>query len=539
MNGPRHTAHARPLITAILFGAATATLILFAVYLVYSDPRHRAVRLLNSAYQIIAAVASEAPDEDSVALAAADGMTASLDPYSQYLPPDRWEIMREETEGVYYGIGVEMVILDGIITVVSPIQGSPAHRAGMRAGDRIVQIDGEAAMDITSVEAARRIRGPKGSTVTLGVERAGADHLLLIELRREEVIVRPISIAGLTAAGIGYIRLSRFSAGAAEILDSVLQEFIAQGSAGWILDLRGNPGGLLDEAAGVAGCFLPEGSIVCETRGRSRITSFATESLGRPVSTEIPLAVLIDEGSASASEIVAAAIADHRRGVIVGRRSFGKGLVQSFFSLGEQQALQLTTGRYFTPGGYSFSYSIHDSLDNEPGITDDKVRDGGLIPHLVVTGEEASDVETELMQNGVFLNYIAVNADVLDKASFDELWDGFAAEIRRANMTYTTPLEFAFAMAESTAARSPAAKEWARVFDRIHQPLAADRIAEYTAAEPRLKTRLAESVLLFGGNKGLNYLPQYLELDEDTRAAVHVLCDAPQYHALREHPVFP
>lgn len=523
-------------LSVFILGGLTAAFIFIAGYLVLSDPQYRAVRLLNSAYRIISLVASEAPGADSLALAAADGMVSLLGPYSQYLPPERWEIMIEETEGVYCGIGVEMVILDGVVTIVSPIQGSPAHRAGIRAGDRIIKIDGQSARGITSIEAADRIRGPRDSIVVLEVERPGQDRLLVFKLARDEVMIRPVSVAGVTPGGIGYVRLTRFSAGAAEMLDSILNTFLTGGLAGWILDLRGNPGGLLDEAAAVAGCFLPEGTTVCETRGRHRLTSFSSYSAGEPVSTDVPVIVLIDEGSASASEIVAAAIADHQRGVIVGRRSFGKGLVQSFFSLGDRHALQLTTGRYFTPGGYSF-YHPHDEPEEDQTTVDDSGdRKGGLTPHLIVENATPLMVEGELMQSGAFLNYIAAHADSLERMSFSTLWEGFSAEIRGAKIQYVTRLEYAFAVAESAAAYSPAAAEWERMFADLKSPLEIDRAAELAGAEPRIKMRLAESAVLFGGDQGIRYLPQYLELDMDTKTAVGILGDSARYRNLLANP---
>jgi carboxyl-terminal processing protease len=523
-------------LSVFAFGGLTAAFILIAGYLVLADGQYRAVRLLNSAYRIISLVASEAPGADSLALAAADGMVSLLGPYSQYLPPKRWEIMIEETEGVYCGIGVEMVILEGVVTIVSPIQGSPAHRAGIRAGDRIIKIDGKSARGITSIEAADRIRGPRDSIVVLGVERPGQDRLLVFELARDEVMIRPVSVAGVTPGGIGYVRLTRFSAGAAEMLDSILNTFITGGSTGWILDLRGNPGGLLDEAAAVAGCFLPEGTTVCETRGRHRLTSFSSYSVGEPISADIPIIVLIDEGSASASEIVAAAIADHQRGVIVGRRSFGKGLVQSFFSLGDRHALQLTTGRYFTPGGYSF-YHPHDEPEEDQTTVDDSGDcEGGLTPHLIVENATPSMVEGELMQSGAFLNSIAVHADSLERVSFGALWEDFSAEIRGAKIQYVTRLEYAFAVAESAATYSLAAADWERVFADLKSPLEIDRAAELAGAEPQIKMRLAESAVLFGGDQGIRYLPQYLELDMDTKMAVEILGDSARYRNLLANP---
>jgi len=501
-----------------------------AGYLVVTDRQFRAVRLLNSAFSVINHMALEAPGADSLMLAAADGMMSALDPYCEFLPPLRWETMREETEGLYSGIGVEMVIFDGVITVVSPIPESPAYRAGIRPGDRIVEIDGESAGGITSGEAAERLRGPQGSKVVLGIERPNLDYRLTFELEREEIAIQPVSFAGMTPEGIGYVRLARFSPGAGEMLDSILHRFLASGSTAWILDLRGNPGGFLDEAVDVAGCFLPEGSLICETHGQHRWASFSLFAENEPVSTDLPLVILIDGGSASASEIVAAAIADHARGVIVGRRSFGKGLVQSLSELDDRHAIQLTTGRYFTPGGYSFSDSRRE--EDTDTIQSDGVGGGGLIPHVAVESEGFSALEVELMQEGTFLNYVASVLDTAAGKSFDDLWDLFFALIGGEEAQFGTPLEYAIARAESAATHSPIAHQWGKAFARLRVPTQADRAVELADILPRLKIRLAESIVFFGNELGASYLAQYLLLDKDTRSAIEIFTDPGRYRSI-------
>jgi len=516
----------------------TVAAIVAAVFLIQTDERLDQLRLLNSAYAIIGSVGLESPGSDSLLLAAADGIMSSLDPYCEYMPPSRWEIMREETEGLYHGIGVEMVIDGGVITVVSPIPGSPAERAGLRPGDRIVEIDGKTARDITSAEASDRLRGEAGTTVTIGIERVGFDIPLTFELERAEIIVEPVSFSGMTPDKIAYIRLARFSPGASTMLDSVLSRFMADGSKGWILDLRGNPGGYLDQAVEVAGCFLPRGALVCETRARRRILSFSLWNEQDPVSTEIPLVVLIDEGSASASEIVAAAIADHRRGVIVGRRSFGKGLVQSITAMDEHNFLQLTTGRYFTPGGYSFSRTWGaDEPDTLAPVTGQAgVQDGGLEPDVTIDVDNISGPEIELARRGAFLSFVASVYDSLPRTSFSAIWDRFLSSIGGGNMEFLTPLEVAIAQAEKVADQSLIAAKWKKAFSGLKAPIAADHANELTRALPRLKIRLAEALVLHGNEHGAAVLPFYLSLDPDTRAALEVLGDPPRYRSVLRQP---
>ena len=527
--GAAPTNRDRRLRTAVL-AATIVVVILIAGYLVATDPQYHSVRLLNAACSTIADSAVYAPGADTLVVAGADGMLSLLDPYCLFLPPVRRDILREETEGLYYGIGIEMVIYGGVVTVVSPIAGSPAYRAGVRAGDRIVRIDGKPATGITTGEAMRRLRGPRGTRVSVTVERPGVAYPLTFELARDEIVVRPVAFAGLTAEGIGYVRLVRFSPTAAEMLDSVLQQFLSQGSRGWVLDLRGNPGGFLDQAIDVAGCFLPQGALVCETRGRNRFANSSLFTSDEPVSTTIPLVVLIDGGSASASEIVAAAITDHHRGVIVGRRSFGKGLVQSQGVLNGEYGLQLTTARYYTPGGYTFSHTWPG--EDTVAQSQQDVRQGGLLPDFEVTGEGPFAAEAEVMRRGMYLNFVAMIGDSTTGVSFDSLWSGFLHSLDAAETRFATPVALMIAEAESVAASSPLAAEWKTAFNRLTVPVTAEREAELARAMPRLKMRLTESLMLYGGERGRRFLPTYLALDDDTRTAVEILSDPRRYQSL-------
>ncbi len=527
------TTKAQPstLMTAVLI-AGSLGLLLFAGIITFFDPQYRAVGLLNEAYVLIDHAALQQPGPDSLMMAAADGMMSQLDPYCDFLSPERQERVREVTEGLYSGIGVEMVIHGGVITIISPIPGSPADCAGLQPGDRIVEIDGKSARNITSFEASERVRGEPGTTVRLGIERTGREEILEFNVIRDEISIQPVSYAGVTADSIGYVRLVSFSPRAGEQIDSVLLEFNKAGAKGWILDLRGNPGGYLDVAIDVAGCFLPEGALVCETRGRHRSYSYDLKTHYEPVSVDVPLVILLDGGSASASEIVAGAITDYRRGVLVGRPSFGKGLVQSLTSLGHDYALQLTTGRYFTPGGYSFSgWRLSWDADSLPADDTGLFRKG-LNPDIAVARTERPVLEADLMQSGVFLNFVASGFEATGPAPFDKVWTAFSARLNPAEEQWSTELEGAIAEIESVAVTAVNAPAWGRAFAGVGNLLAADRARALKESLPRLRWRLAETLIQYGGAAGQRYLADYLALDPDTRTAVEVLCDSARYKAL-------
>ncbi len=278
------------------------------------------------------------------------GMMATLDPHSQFMDPDAYKEMQIETEGKFEGLGISIWIRDGQLTVISPIEGTPAYEAGIQAGDKIMEIDGESTKDITLQEAVKKMRGPKGTSVTLTIEREGIDGLLEFTIVRGVIVVKSIPYFFLTEEKIGCIRISEFKKQAGKDLEKTLKELEKEGMEGLILDLRNNHGGLLNEAVEVCDKFLPKNRLIVSTQGRvsSQNLRYLSNEAPHP---DYPLAILINKGSASASEIVAGALQDHGRGKIVGEKSFGKGTVQSVLALEDGSGLKLTTAQYLTPQG--------------------------------------------------------------------------------------------------------------------------------------------------------------------------------------------
>ncbi len=284
---------------------------------------------------------------------AIDGMLVSLDPHSGFLPPQQYQELQEDTSGHFSGIGIHVGIKEGRVLILAPIDGSPAHRAGLMAGDRIVKTDGVAALGISMDEAVRRLRGAKGSRLTLTIEREGRDPFD-VALVRDDVKVASVRGVRILRDGVGYIRLTQFGEGSTKEFLEALRVLQAQKMTGLVVDLRDNPGGLLQTAVDIAGFLLPKGTEVVSVRGREGTRGEEHHSANGALHlTDLPLAVLVNGHSASAAEIMAGAMQDHHRGIVVGETTFGKASVQNVMRLSTRPecAVRLTTAHYYTPAG--------------------------------------------------------------------------------------------------------------------------------------------------------------------------------------------
>jgi len=283
---------------------------------------------------------------------AIQGMLGALDPHSAFLDAEAYEGLLEDTSGAYGGIGIQIGMRDNILTVIAPIEDTPAFRAGVQSGDRIVAIDGESTMGIGLREAVRLLRGTKGTSVRLTVMGRGASEEQEIEIVRDRIEVASVKGARLLEDGIGYVRLTQFDAPATGNLRTALEDLSAQGMQALVLDLRGNPGGLLQQAVETASLFLAPALTVVSTRGRGDADRDAVFRSQGGSFTNLPLVVLVNGGSASAAEIVAGAIQDHRRGILIGDTTYGKASVQTVLQMGSGEgnaAIRLTTAYYHTP----------------------------------------------------------------------------------------------------------------------------------------------------------------------------------------------
>jgi carboxyl-terminal processing protease len=361
---------------------------------------YRLLNLFGDVYEKVRSDYVDRPDEKKLIEAAINGMLTSLDPHSSYMDAKSFRDMQVQTRGEFGGLGIEVTQQDGIVRVVAPIDETPAARAGVLAGDLITHIDGEQTQGLTLNQAVDKMRGQIGSSVTLTLVRGESKQRVEVKITRDRIQIRAVR-AELEGDDIGYIRLTQFNEQTYEGLKRAIEKFNADHGnklKGYIVDLRNNPGGLLDQSVAVSNAFLDRGEIV-STRGKNpddthRFNAKPQGDLARGKK----IVVLINGGSASASEIVAGALQDHKRAVVIGSRSFGKGSVQTILPLGRDNgALRLTTARYYTPSGRSIQAKgiepdieiLHDVPDSVKG-QDSTKGEAALRGHLKNGEEEAS-----------------------------------------------------------------------------------------------------------------------------------------------------
>jgi carboxyl-terminal processing protease len=328
----------------------------------------------------------EKVESDRIVYRAIDGMLQTLDPHSSFMDPKTYAQLRERQEGRYYGLGITIAVIDGDITVMALFERSPAYQKGIRRGDVIARIDGEDTKGWTSDQAVRKLRGQKGSAVTLEIRRYGYADLIPMSVERDEINIPTIRGAFMVDDVTGYVHLRDFSETSDRDLSQALKELASQGMRRLLLDLRDNPGGPLDQAIKVSNRFLPKGTLIVYTRGRVPNSDQDYRATDTSEFTDLPLVVLVNRNSASASEIVSGAIQDHDRGLIVGETTFGKALVQSVYRISQGAGLALTTARYYTPSGRliqrpwdgTFDEYLTYSLRDQNG---DQSRNGGQVKY--------------------------------------------------------------------------------------------------------------------------------------------------------------
>ena len=314
---------------------------------------YESIELFTDVLSIVKKSYVEEVDTKKLIYGAINGMLSSLDPHSSFMPPDTYKEMKIDTKGAFGGLGIEITVKDGILTVISPIEDTPAFKAGIKAGDQILKIDDKYTKDLTITDAVKRMRGVKGTKVTLTIMREGFEKTKDFVLERDIIQVKSVKFKVLDD-GYGYVRLSQFQEKTDDDLEKALKSLQSEKPLkGLVLDLRNDPGGLLDQAVRVCEHWTEEGKLIVYTEGREKDSKMRFTARKGGKEANYPIVVLINSGSASASEIVAGCLQDHKRAVVMGTQSFGKGSVQTIIPLSDNSGLRLTTARYFTPSGRS------------------------------------------------------------------------------------------------------------------------------------------------------------------------------------------
>ena len=366
---------------------------------------------------------------DKIVYASIHGLIGTLDPHTNFLEPEEYGAMVEKQRGSFFGLGIIISKRNGKITVITPVEGSPADRLGIRAGDIIDQIEGESIDDLAVDAVVKRLKGPKGTKVNITIVRPGLGEPLPMTVTRAEIPTNSVAYAFMLDGETGYVRLKDFTLTTVPEMNETWEKLEKQGMKRLVLDLRGNPGGLLDQAIGLSDFFVKKGEKIVFVRGRNASSEQVFGAHGKNTKARIPVVVLINKGSASASEIVAGAIQDHDRGLIVGQTSWGKGLVQSVFNLTDGAGLAVTTAKYYTPSGRCIQRDYREVLEYLiPGEDDGSDADdaesapskgeifrtdsgrtvhggGGITPDVIVKADRLSRFAAGLYARGIFFEF--------------------------------------------------------------------------------------------------------------------------------------
>ncbi len=404
------------------------------------------VKRMREYTDLLNAVTQWAPEDvtsDKFVYSSIDGMLRTLDPHTSFLEPKEYADMQDRQKGSFYGLGILVTKRNDQVTVITPLEGTPAARLGIRAGDVISEVEGVSTDDLPLDDVVKRLKGPKGTTVHIKIVRVGMKEPIPLSIVRAAIPTNSISNVLMLKPGIGYIRIKDFTATTVRELDEAIDKLKGQGMQKLVLDLRQNPGGLLDAAVGVSDHFLDKGQMIVYTKGRTPDSEQSYLAPGKHQKLDMPMVVVVNRGSASASEIVAGALQDHDRAIIVGETSWGKGLVQSVYTLQYGAGLALTTSKYYTPAGrnierdYTSFYDYYvadegdDSNSSEMPLKDRKkfttatgrvvYGGGGITPDIFVKPAPLSrttqllEVRSAIFNYGV--DYVAKHPDVTEEVT--------------------------------------------------------------------------------------------------------------------------
>ena len=478
-----------------------------------------------------------------------DAMLSSLDPYTDYIPEDDIEDYRTMTTGEYGGIGAVIEKKGGINTVVMPYKNAPAARSGLLIGDQILKINNIALSGKKAYEISNLLKSQINAQITLEIKRMNRPEVFEISLATEKIVIKNVPYAGLVKAGVGYIKLTDFTTNAGKEVGEALKELTQQGVSKLILDLRGNPGGLLDEAINVSNIFIPKGAEIVSTKGKLEEWTKVYNTKNQSIDAKIPLVVLIDERSASAAEIVAGVVQDYDRGVLVGRKTYGKGLVQQTRPLAYNAQLKVTTAKYYIPSGrciQAIDYStkgtakIADSLKSTFRTKSGRaVLDGGGVdPDILIDPSKFALVSYRLKQKNLIFNYATkyyFDHDTLASARDFELseleFQQFLAWLENQSFDYQTPLEIKLEQVLDLAKAGARSEQVHQSIIELNALLQSEKKKDLIHYESEIKQLLEQDIVSrYFFQEGI--IEASFDTDLDILKAVEILEDTESYDGI-------
>lgn len=486
---------------------------------------------------------------------AIDAMLESLDPYTVYIPESEIEDYRFMTTGHYGGIGAIIFKRGDFIYISEPYEGAPADKAGLKAGDKVLEVNGNSTKGKTVDEVSTVLKGQPGSEITLLVQRDTTLKPYEVKLNREEIIIKNVQYYGMVNPSIGYINLSEFRQDAGKEVKEAFSKLSTDNPSlkGLILDLRGNGGGLLNEAVNIANIFIDKGQLICSTKGKIRDRNNVHKTLNPAVDIKIPLVVLVDGGSASASEIVAGAIQDLDRGVVVGKKTFGKGLVQNIFPLSYNSQMKVTVAKYYIPSGrcvQAIDYFHKDEDGNAPKVPDSLLKEfktkagrsvfegSGIQPDVNVELPKIPDIlYTLVSKNLIFdfaVNFYRKHQSIEPAKSFivtDEIFEQFEKFLQDKDYTYTTASEISLSEFKKKAEEDNYFEKVKSQYSALNEMLLMQKKNDLIANKNDIK-RLIKAYLvpLYYYQKGR--IESSLSDDEDVKKAIEILDNQTLYQSI-------
>ena len=515
------------------------------------------LEIFNDIYKQLDLFYVDSLSADTVIEWGIEAMLRQVDPFTEYYPEEGLDELREMTTGKYAGVGavIRYFKKEDHVMVVEPLEDSPALEAGVKAGDLILAIDGESMKGKNTQEVSDHLRGDAGSAFELTVKRAGSEHPLTFKITRRNIAMPAVPYYGMVADSVGYIYFNRFVDGCSRDVRRAVVDLKDRGAKALVMDLRGNPGGLLQEAVEVANLFLPRGKKVVYTKGKlaSVNTEYYTEK--EPLDLNIPLAVLVDGGTASSAEIISGAWQDLDRAVIVGRRTYGKGLVQMLRELPYHGSLKVTTSRYYIPSGrciQAYDYR-HLNPDGSAGTVPDsltrvfktaggrEVRDGGGIkPDVVIVPDSLPTVVYDVAASDVMLEYVnkfaSEHSGIASPEAFalsDEDYSDFVRMVSESDFSYKRRTEDVMKLLESAARFEGCYEEAKAEFEALAQKMTGDVGADLERPKNKKEIKaILENDIVSRYYFRSGAIRQQLKDDKDLKSALEILADKQRYEQL-------